>query len=98
MQPIDKFGTLNSHIANSMGKMAFTSQQTLKAMPSKVAHTSHHDLGAVDLRSVKKFRKEYRSKMEQQLQDSCILINEHNTEPPQWHLGARDTEVNIKYN
>jgi len=68
---------------NSMGNVASMSQQNIephnrmKTGPQKVGHTSHHDLGAVDLRSVKKFRQEYRSKMEQQLQDSCILINEN---------------------
>jgi hypothetical protein len=80
MPPLDRFGTLdnfNSKMSNSLGNTAFMSQQTIQTRPQKVAYASHHEPGAADLQSVKMFRKEYRSKIEQQLQDSCILINEH---------------------
>ena len=83
-------------MTNPLGNTAFMSQQTLKTGPKHVVYASHHELGAADLQAVKKFRRDHRSKMEQQLHDSCILINENYTQAPSSLMGAHDTGVNIE--
>jgi hypothetical protein len=71
IQPFDNVQAFNSSMCN----IASNSNQSKKKI-KEFGHASHHEPGAADLGSVKRFRKEYRSKMEQRLQEQCLMVNE----------------------